>query len=246
MMAHRSDREGTGHDAGLKEEGERRAEELGTQAKEKAEELRAGAEEKARDLGSKARHKMDEVGEAAGRTVADGASRAGERLRSVAGALRAASDTLDEEGEGWLAQYARERASQVDDMSGYLGESDASRMVSDIEEKARANPAAFLGGTLATGFVLGRFLRSSSRRSETGEAHASGDAHAFVEAHASGVAQRPTSRERDAETVAPPAMPPAGRSPAFPHERRRRRGGALPPGVTERRDPARQYQAGAP
>ena len=236
MMAHRSDREGTGHDAGrLKEEGDTKAEELGAQAKDKAEELRAGAEEKARDLGSKARHKMDEVGEAAGRTVADGASRAGERLRSVAGALRAASDTLDEEGEGWLAQYARERASQVDDMSGYLGESDASRMVSDIEEKARANPAAFLGGTLATGFVVGRFLRSSSRRSET-----------TGEAPASAVAQRTASRERDAETVAPPAMPPAGRSPTFPHERRRRRGGALPPGVTERRDPARQYQAGAP
>lgn len=173
--------------------------ELSERAKEKSHELRTNAEEKARELGSMARQKVEEAGQAAGRTVADGASRAGERLRSVAGALLAASDRLDEDGEGRLAEYARETASQVDRMCGYLGERDAGRMVSDLEEKARANPGMFVGGTMASGFAVGRFLRASGRRSRSRERAAA------------------TVPSRAEDTFVPPATPIPGAG-GVPHE----------------------------
>ena len=203
---------------------------LGARARETTDELRVEAEEKARELGSRARHKIEEAGQAAGRSVTEGASRAGERLRSVAGALRAASDRLDEEGEGWLAGYARGKASQVDQMSGYLGRKDAGRMMSDLEEKARVNPAAFLGGTLATGFVVGRFLRSSGRRSHTPPAGATSVA----------------PRETGGEAIMPSAMPPSAGPPIPPHERRAHPGAAAWPPETERREPVNHDRAGAP
>lgn len=93
--------------------------------------------------------------------VEDRATRSADHLKPIAEALQGAARQLDDRGEGWAARYARQAASQVERATGYLRDEDASGMMADLENTARAHPGTFIGTAFASGVALGRFLRSS-------------------------------------------------------------------------------------
>lgn len=110
---------------------------------------------------SRGRKLVDKAKVKAGAQVENRATRSADHLKPIAEALQGAAQQLDEQGEGWAAKYARQAASQVERATGYLRDEDASGMMTDLENTARAHPGTFIGTAFASGVALGRFLRSS-------------------------------------------------------------------------------------
>ncbi len=129
----------------------------GETLQETKEEVREGLEEVKSEAGEKGREIRRTAEERADRWT----ERAGHQASSVARALRVAARDLEEGGDERLAHWGDGAADEVEKMAGYLEAEDPRSMFSDLERLARRNPAAFLGGTFATGLLLGRFLRAS-------------------------------------------------------------------------------------
>jgi hypothetical protein len=96
------------------------------------------------------------------KAIADGAK---EEIASRAGKVasafhKAASELRDEEDA--LATYADRIGEEVSRASHYLRSRGAEDVIDDVAAMANRHPAVFVGGALALGFVLGRFLRASA------------------------------------------------------------------------------------
>jgi ElaB/YqjD/DUF883 family membrane-anchored ribosome-binding protein len=89
-----------------------------------------------------------------------------ERVSGVAGALRSAGESLDRSQNQVIARYIQQAAEQVEGLSRTLRNRRWSELVADTEDLARRQPTLFVLGAVATGFVLGRLLWTSSRRSD--------------------------------------------------------------------------------
>lgn len=113
----------------------------------------------------------------AGAQVEDRASRSADHLAPIAEALQGAAQQLDDQGEGWAAKYARRAASQLERATGYMRKEDASGMMADLENTARAHPGTFIGTAFASGVALGRFLRSSRTKDDNHTAGPEATAH---------------------------------------------------------------------
>ena len=155
------------------EQGQQKAREVKQQAKETAQELKAEGKHKAEELKSEGKQKAKELksqGKAAAREAKHRAEEqvdrqstvAADHLDSVVRAFQSAADTLDNDGEAWLADYSRKAAGQVDRATGYLRDNDSRAMARDLERSARSHPVAFIGTAMAAGLALGRFFRSSA------------------------------------------------------------------------------------
>jgi hypothetical protein len=88
-------------------------------------------------------------------------SQAADRLHGIAGALRETSTTLRGQQEDAFGDYAAAAADQVEKLSGYLRNQNIGNLLHDVEGFARRQPELFLAGTLAAGFMIGRFFKSS-------------------------------------------------------------------------------------
>jgi hypothetical protein len=60
------------------------------------------------------------------------------------------------------ADYSETAAEKLRTAADYFNTHDVNTMYRDVEGIARRNPAVFLGGAFALGFIAARFLRSSS------------------------------------------------------------------------------------
>jgi hypothetical protein len=96
---------------------------------------------------------------------ASATSASGSRLAATAPAAPPAAVGLDAATRG-LAELMDRAAEQVDRASDYLYENEVKDLVRDLEGFARRRPALFVGGSLAAGFLLARFLKSSGEREE--------------------------------------------------------------------------------
>jgi hypothetical protein len=130
-------------------------------AQETAGEVKRVAKEKASGVKAEVRERAQEVKEEVRGRVEERKHAATEKVHALARALRAAGDTLENEGEGALARYGRQAADQVERLASYIDDNDTSGMMRQFEGMARDNPAAFTGTTFAAGLLLGRFLRAS-------------------------------------------------------------------------------------
>lgn len=126
------------------------AKEQARQAAEKAKEHAAEAADKAK---AKARSFADDQKE-----------QAASRVGGVADALRSAAGDLDDQDQQTVAGYAREAASGLDRVSDALSRRSVDDLLETVEDFARQQPVAFLGGAVLTGFVLSRFAKSSAER----------------------------------------------------------------------------------
>jgi len=98
-------------------------------------------------------------------------SRAAEGLDRVSRAIRQTASNLGgEEGAGF-SRYAEQAAEQIATASQYLREQDLQALLRDVERLVRRRPAAAAGGALALGFVLARFLKTSSGKGRQTVSH---------------------------------------------------------------------------
>ena len=85
-----------------------------------------------------------------------------ERISGVARALRSAAQPLDKSQSHVIARYLEEGATQVDNLSRTMRERHWGELVADTEDFARRQPTWFVLGAVATGFVVGRLLWTST------------------------------------------------------------------------------------
>jgi uncharacterized protein YjbJ (UPF0337 family) len=133
-------------------------------AKEKAQEKAQDAQEK---LKGGARQAQDRVRE----QVDQRSTQAGVQVSASADALRTTSRQLREQGQDGPAQAAEKVAHHAERLGGYLNESNADRILGDLEDFGRRQPMAVIALGVAAGFAASRFLKASSRRRYEGRAY---------------------------------------------------------------------------
>ncbi|MDX6733465.1 MAG: hypothetical protein QOC54_3413 [Baekduia sp.] len=127
----------------------------GEQVKDRAADAAGQAQEKAQQAAGQAREQV--------RSQIDQRSTdAGRRISEQGSDLRTVGDQLRQQGKDGPAKLADRAAEQVEKAGGWLTESDADRILHDVESVARRNPWAVVAGGMALGFVASRFLKASS------------------------------------------------------------------------------------
>jgi hypothetical protein len=113
------------------------------------------AKEKAQEAASEAKGRVREQ-------VDQRSTDAGKQVSSTAGDLRSVGEELRKQGKDTPAKLAEQAAERTERVGSYLTESDADRILGDVEDFARRQPWAVVAGGLALGFVASRFLKASS------------------------------------------------------------------------------------
>ena len=113
------------------------------------------AKEKAQEAASEAKGRVREQ-------VDQRSTEAGKQVSSTACDLRSVGDELRKQGKDTPAKLAEQAADRTERLGSYLTESDADRILGDVEDFARKQPWAVVAGGLALGFVASRFLKASS------------------------------------------------------------------------------------
>src|SRR4051812_16872486 len=115
----------------------------------------AQAKDKAQEAAGEARDRVREQ-------IDQRSTQAGDQVRTHAGDLRSVGDSLREQGQDGPAKLAEQAADRLERAGGWLSESDADRIIGDVEDFARNNPWAVMAGGLALGFAASRMLKASS------------------------------------------------------------------------------------
>ncbi len=148
------------------------------QAQQKAQEVAGQAKEQAQQAAGQARDRVREQ-------VDQRSTQAGEQITSQASDIRTVAEKLREEGKDKPAQLAEQAADRAERVGSYMKDSNADRILGDVEDFARQRPGAVIAGGVALGFAASRFLKASSaeryqqsaaqRRSATPRLPAGGD-----------------------------------------------------------------------
>ncbi len=125
------------------------------QAQQKVQEVAQQAQQQAQHAAGQARNRIR--GQVDQRTTG-----AGEQLAGQAADIRTVADQLREQGKDKPAQIAEQAAQRTEQIGSYLKESDADRILGDVEGFARQRPWAVVAGGIAVGFVASRLLKASS------------------------------------------------------------------------------------
>ncbi len=86
------------------------------------------------------------------------------QVDSVAHAFRSTAQNLQGEGQGQVGRYIEMAADRLESFGGQLRGKDLDTLIDDAQNLARRSPGIFFAGTIAAGFLLSRFLKSSSQR----------------------------------------------------------------------------------
>jgi hypothetical protein len=130
------------------------------------------------DVADQAREKVGEAADQAKETAQNVASRAqdtvreqvdqrstevGERVSGTASDIRSVGEELRKQGKDTPAKAAEQAADRIERAGTYLRDSDADRILNDVEDFGRSRPWAVLAGAAIAGFAAARFLKASSR-----------------------------------------------------------------------------------
>jgi hypothetical protein len=91
-------------------------------------------------------------------------ARVADQIASVGEALRQSTESLESTGVGSLAQYATQAADQISGFADTMRDRSWNELAGDVESFARRYPLTFMASAMGLGFMLGRFLLSSSER----------------------------------------------------------------------------------
>jgi ElaB/YqjD/DUF883 family membrane-anchored ribosome-binding protein len=120
--------------------------------------------------GSEAQRQVGRLGEqmreAAQSLLDEQKERVAAAVHSIADMLRRTADTLESENNAAAADYAGRAAAQIDRFSATVREREFAEMVASTEAFARRQPALFVAGAVAAGFVIGRLLARPPRTGE--------------------------------------------------------------------------------
>jgi len=125
------------------------------EAQDKAQEVAGQARDRAQEMAGQARGQMRQQ-------LDSRSTQAGEQVGSTAQDLRSVSEELRNQGKETPAKLADQAADRVEQIGGYLRDSDADRILNDIEDFGRRQPLAVAAAGLALGFAASRFLKASS------------------------------------------------------------------------------------
>jgi len=134
-------------------------------AKEQVQDKAQEAQEKLKGGTEQARARMREQ-------VDQRSTQAGEQVSATADALRSTSRQLRDQGQDGPAQAAEKVAHHAERLGGYLSESNADRILGDLEDFGRRQPMAVIALGVAAGFAASRFLKASSRERYESRAYA--------------------------------------------------------------------------
>lgn len=90
-----------------------------------------------------------------------------ESISGVARALQSTATSLEGEQQDAFARVAYDASSRLQSFSSKLRDKDIDGLRHDAESLARAKPALFIGGCVAIGFALSRFLKASATRTQS-------------------------------------------------------------------------------
>jgi hypothetical protein len=114
---------------------------------------------------------VDEIRDAAAALLEEQKERAADAVHGVADALQRTAQTLDRDNMP-IAQFAARAAVRIDAFSERFRQRPWNDLMAEAEDVARRQPALFLAGAVAMGFVFGRFMASSTEHDGGRLAHA--------------------------------------------------------------------------
>jgi vacuolar-type H+-ATPase subunit H len=126
-------------------------------AKDRVEEVKGQAQEKVQEASGHARDRVREQ-------VDQRSTQAGEQVSSAARDARSVGEELRRQGKEQPAKLADQAADRAERLGSYLQESDADRILRDVEDLGRRQPWLVVAGGLALGFMASRFLKASSEQ----------------------------------------------------------------------------------
>ena len=117
---------------------------------------------------------MTKVQEQAGSQINRQKETAASELSQVANAVRRIRENLPEHEAGalgrYVAEYGDKAANGLERLSHYIREQDPKKLLDDVQNFGRRQPALLLGGAFLLGFAGARLIRSSM---EAGSQHQS-------------------------------------------------------------------------
>jgi len=131
---------------------------------QQAQNLAQQTQEKAGDL-------VDQAQDQVKTGLTTGKERAAGSLGAIAQALRQTGQQFHQQHQDAIGGFADSAAGQVDRIAGYLHNRDIDQLARETENLARSQPALFMGGALALGFVAARFLKSSRPMGDEAAGH---------------------------------------------------------------------------
>jgi len=87
---------------------------------------------------------------------------AGDRVGGFASDTRSVGEELRKQGKNQPAKLADQVSDRAERLGDYLKQSDADRILHDVEDFGRRQPWAVIAGGMALGIVASRFLKASS------------------------------------------------------------------------------------
>ncbi|HEX7331196.1 MAG TPA: hypothetical protein VF290_06835 [Pyrinomonadaceae bacterium] len=108
---------------------------------------------------------VNQVQQQAGTQIDRGKETAANELSSVVDAVRQFGQNLSGQANGPIARYAAEygekAANSLERFANYIREQDAKRLLNDVQNFGRRQPALLIGGAFLLGFAGARLIRSS-------------------------------------------------------------------------------------
>ena len=108
---------------------------------------------------------VNQVQQQAGTQIDRGKETAANELSQVVNAVRQFGQNLAGQANGPIARYAAEygdkAANSLERLSNYIREQDAKRLLNDVQNFGRRQPALLLGGAFLLGFAGARLIKSS-------------------------------------------------------------------------------------
>jgi hypothetical protein len=124
------------------------------------------AGDRVRDQASRAASQVQEQSQA---FLSEQKEVAADHIEGVARVLHDTVDQLRQRSPGVVTDYAERAVQSLDSFANSLRDRDVRDLVTQVEDFARRQPVIFLAGSVAVGFALARFLKSSSQRSSYGQ-----------------------------------------------------------------------------
>jgi ElaB/YqjD/DUF883 family membrane-anchored ribosome-binding protein len=119
------------------------------------------------ELKDQARHSAEDVKSAAqqqAESLFDSQKvTAAEQTHKISQVLNKMGDEFDQQQQSTFSRWTKQLASQTDRFSNQLRDQDLSHLLHNAGAYSRREPMLFMGGAIAAGFLVSRFLRSSRR-----------------------------------------------------------------------------------
>lgn len=123
---------------------------------ERAQQAQQAAQEQVQEKATEVRGKVRDQVDARSTEI-------GQQVSGTSEAIREAASQLRQKGQDGPARATEQAAEKMEQAGRWLTESDADRILGDVEDFARRQPWAVLAGGLVVGFAASRFLKSSSQ-----------------------------------------------------------------------------------